>query len=168
MLKEHPFFPPTDFLSMDQFAGDNGLPMGFAYPHDSPTSPEGFLVECPGEVFPVVLLSIQDCPAETQEVDPSNYIDGAEIPMWLLHGLSDPLLPFNQALVVYEATTAEGNEARLTLVPGAGHDVGQVLAGTNATTWVTNRGGQETVTDGRSPTWDDIEHFIHVNLSRGR
>lgn len=142
--------------------------MGFAYPHDSPTSPEGFLVECPGEVFPVVLLSIQDCPAETQEVDPSNYIDGAEIPMWLLHGLSDPLLPFNQALVVYEATTAEGNEARLTLVPGAGHDVGQVLAGTNATTWVTNRGGQETVTDGRSPTWDDIEHFIHVNLSRGR
>ena len=35
-----PFFPPTDFLSMDQFAADNNLPMGFAYPHDSPTSPE--------------------------------------------------------------------------------------------------------------------------------
>lgn len=86
-----------------------------------------------------MLLSIQDCPAETEEVDPSSYIDGAEIPMWLLHGLSDPLLPFNQSLLVYEASTAEGNEARLTLVRGAGHDVGQVLAGSDSTTSTTNR-----------------------------
>lgn len=55
-----PFFPPTDFLSMDAFAAANNLPMGFAYAHDSPTSPEGFLIECPGEIFPVALLSIQD------------------------------------------------------------------------------------------------------------
>ncbi len=32
-----PFFPPTDFLSIDEFAAANSLPMEEgAYPHDSP------------------------------------------------------------------------------------------------------------------------------------
>ncbi len=163
-----PFFPPTDFLSMDVFAAENNLPQGFAYPHDAPTSPEGFLIECPGEIFPVVLLSIQDCPEETEAADPSSYIEGAEIPMWVLHGLADPLLPFNQSELVYDATTAEGNEARYTLVPSAGHSVGDIIDAAAATTWSTNRGGNETVVEGTGPSWDDIEHFLHVNLSRAR
>ena len=163
-----PFFPPTDFLSMDQFAADNNLPMGFAYPHDSPTSPEGFLIECPGEVFPGALLSIQDCPAETEEADPSSYIDGSEIPIWVLHGLADPLLPFNQSQLVYDTTTAEGNEARFTIVPSAGHSVDDIIDAEAATTWSTNRGGHETVVEGTGPNWDDIDQFLHVNLSRAR
>jgi acetyl esterase/lipase len=169
-----PFFPPTDFLSMDAFAEANGLPMGFAYPHDSPTSPEGFLVHCPEEgpnVGPpdfAALVSIQDCPEETEEVDPSSYIEGTEIPIWVLHGLADNLLPYNQSQLVYEATTGEGNEARFTLVPGAGHDEDAIIGAPAATTWATNRGGQETVSEGLAPSWDDIERFIHVNLSRAR
>jgi acetyl esterase/lipase len=163
-----PFFPPTDFLSMDTFAAANNLPMGFAYPHDSPTSPEGFLIECPGEVFPTVLLSIQACPTETEEADPTSYIDGAEIPMWLLHGLADPLLPYNQSQLVYDATTGEGNEARFTLVPTAGHSVNDIIDAEEATTRATNRGGHERVTVGSGPSWDDIERFIHVNLNRAR
>ena len=163
-----PFFPPTDFLSMDQFAADNNLPMGFAYPHDSPTSPEGFLIECPGEVFPVALLSIQDCPAETEAADPSSYIDGSEIPIWVLHGLADPLLPFNQSQLVYDTTTAEGNEARFTIVPSAGHSVDDIIDAEAATTWSSNRGGHETVVEATGPSWDDIDQFLHVNLSRAR
>lgn len=164
-----PFFPPTDFLSMDQFAADNGLPnTSFAYPHDSPTSPEGFLIACPGEVFPTTLLSIQECPEETEEADPSSYIEGAEIPMWVLHGLADILLPYNQSKLVYDTTTAEGNEARFTLVPSAGHDVNTIIDAEAATTWTTNRGGHETVVEGAGPSWDDIEQFLHVNLSRAR
>jgi acetyl esterase/lipase len=169
-----PFFPPTDFLSMDTFAAANNLPMGFAYPHDSPTSPEGFLVHCPGE-GPTegppnfgLLVSIQNCPDETEEVDPTSYIAGSEIPIWVLHGLADPLLPFNQSQLVYEATTGEGNEARFTLVPSAGHSVDDIIEAEEATTWATNRGGHETVTSGSGPSWDEIEHFIHVNLSRAR
>jgi acetyl esterase/lipase len=168
-----PFFPPTDFLSMDEFAAANDLPsQGFL--HDPPTSPEGFLIHCPVEGpsvgFPNfgLLVSIQDCPDETEQADPTSYIDGAEIPMWLLHGLSDPLLPYNQSLLVYEASTAAGNEALFTLVPGAGHSVGDIIEAEEATTWATNRGGNETVTEGTGPSWDEIEHFIHVNLSRGR
>jgi acetyl esterase/lipase len=163
-----PFFPPTDFLSMDDFAAANGLPMGFAYPHDSPTSPEGFLIECPGEVFPITLLSIQDCPDETEAADPSSYIAGAEIPIWVLHGLADPLLPYNQSQLVYTTTTAEGNVARFTLVPTAGHSVNDIIDAAAATTWITNRGGHERVVEGTGPSWDDIEQFIHVNLSRIR
>jgi hypothetical protein len=56
----------------------------------------------------------------------------------VLHGLADPLLPFNQSQLVYTTTTAEGNEAIFTLVPDAGHPV------------------------------NDIAQFLHVNLSRAR
>lgn len=162
------FFPPTDFLSLDEFAEENDLPQGFAYPHDAPTSPEGRLIECPGEVFPEPTLSIQDCPMETEAADPSTYIEGEEIPMWFLHGLADPLLPYNQSQLVYEATTSEGNEALLTLVPDAGHSIDDIIDATAATTWATNRGGHETIIEGTGPSWDDIEHFIHVNLNRAR
>lgn len=165
-----PFFPPTDFLSMDQFAEDNNLPMGFAYPHDAPDSPEGFLIQCPGEPAPAFpppdgLLSIQDCPDETEEADPSSYIAGAEVPIWVLHGLEDPLLPFNQSLLVYETTTAEGNAARYTLVPTAGHSVDDIIDAESATTRITDADGNETVIEGAGPSWDEIEQFIRDNLT---
>ena len=47
--------------------------------------------------------------------------------MCLLHGLADPLVPFNQGQLLYDATTAEGNEARFTLVPSAGHAVEDII-----------------------------------------
>jgi acetyl esterase/lipase len=162
-----PFFPPTDFLSMDEFAAANDLPsQGFL--HDPPTSPEGFLIECPGEVFPVALLSIQACPAETEAADPSTYLEGTEIPVWVLHGLADPLLPYNQSQLVYDTTTAEGNQGIVTLVPDAGHSVTDIIDAEAATTWATNRGGHETIVESAGPSWDDIEQFLHVNLSRAR
>ncbi len=161
-----PFFPPTDFLSMDAFAAANDLPsQGFL--HDPPTSPEGFLVECPGEVFPSVLFSIQDCPEQTEAADPTSYVDGDEVPMWVLHGLSDPLLPYNQSELLYEATTDAGNEARITIVPSAGHSVDDIIEAEAATTR-SSRGGHEKSVTGTGPSWDDIEHFLHVNLARAR
>ena len=169
------FFPPTDFLSIDEFAAANNLPMDEEiYPFDSPTSPVGLLVQCPGEgpsegpPDPGALVGIQECPDETERADPASYIDGAEAPMWLLHGLADPLVPFNQSQLVYDATIAEGNEARFTLVPGAGHEVGDIIEAEEATTWATNRGGHETETVGAGPSWDEIEHFIHTALERAR
>ena len=169
------FFPPTDFLSMDEFAAANSLPMDEEiYPFDSPTSLVGLLVQCPGEgpsegpPDPGALVGIQECPDETERADPASYIDGAEAPMWLLHGLADPLVPFNQSQLVYDATIAEGNEARFTLVPGAGHEVGDIIEAEEATTWATNRGGHETETVGAGPSWDEIEHFIHTTLERAR
>jgi len=166
-------FPPTDFLSMDTFAAANGLPMGNAYPHDGTTSPEGLLIQCPGEPAPVLpaeplfnpgLVSIQDCPGETEAADPRSYIQGNEVPMWVMHGLADPLVPFNQSGLVYLATTAEGNEARLTIVPGGSHSHGSILNAASATTWSTSPGGQESMVQGSGPTLNDIDDFLRLRL----
>ena len=46
--------------------------------------------------------------------------------------------------------------------------VGDIIDAEAATTWHTNRGGHVTVVEGTGPSWDDIEHFLHVNLSRAR
>jgi acetyl esterase/lipase len=164
------FFPPTDFLSIDEFAAANDLPMGGAYPHDLSTSAEGFLIHCPGEgpregpPDADALVSFQECPDETEKADPASYIGSAEVTMWLLHGLADRIVPFNQSQLVYDATTAEGNEAQLTLVPSAGHSVDDIIGAQEATTWVTDRAGHETETIGSGPSWDEIEQFIRVNL----
>lgn len=164
-----PFYPPTDFLSMDRFAAENGLPMAEGvYPHDAPTSPESRLIECPGEVFPSRLVSIQECPSDTEAADPSSYIEGSEIPVWVLHGLSDPLVPYNQSQLVYQATTAAGNPARFTLVPDAGHSFVDIVDAASATTRITYRGGHERVVDGAGPGWDEIEQFVRVNLDGAR
>ena len=154
---------------MDDFAAGHHLPMAAdAYPHDAPRSPESLLINCPGEVFNTRLVSIQDCPAQTEAADPSTYIDGADIPIWLLHGLSDQMVPYNQSQLVYEKTRAAGNAARFTLVPGAGHSVEDVIDAEVATTRITNRRGQETVSEGTGPTWDDIDQFFRQNLNRDR
>jgi len=169
------FFPATDFLSIDEFAVANDLPMDDEiYPFDSPTSLVGILVHCPGEgpregpPEPEALVSIQKCPDETEKADPASYIDGAEVPIWLLHGLADPIVPFNQSQLIYDATAAAGNEARLTLVPSAGHEREGIIEAAEATTWSTNRAGLETETAGVGPSWDDIADFIHATLERAR
>ena len=172
-----PFYPPTDFLSMDTFAAANGLPQGFAYPHDAPTSPEGFLIQCPGEPAPVFprapaanpgLVSMQACPGATKAADPATYIHGNGVPIWILHGGLDPLVPYNQSLNIYQASVVAGNEVRFTFVPSAVHDLRTIIGAAEATTRIHNRGGQERIVEGSGPTWDDIEHFLHVNLSRAR
>ena len=169
------FFPPTDFLSLDEFVAANDLQMDSEiYPADSPTSLVSLLIQCPGEgpsegpPDPSARVSIQECPEETEKADPASYIDGAEVPIWLLHGLADTQVPFNQSQLVYDATVAEGNEARLTLVPGAGHVVQDIIDAEEATTWATDDAGDETETVGSGPSWNDIEDFIRATLEWAR
>jgi len=54
------------------------------------------------------------------------------------------------------------------LVAGAGHSPDEIRRGTDITVRHTNRGGQETVGHEPAPTWENIEHFVHVALSRAR
>jgi acetyl esterase/lipase len=165
------FFPPTDFLSIDTFAAAKNLPMqSDVYPHDGPMSFVGLLIHCPtegrreGPPDTGALVSIQDCPDETKKADPASYIDGAEVPIWLLHGLADSVVPYNQSQLVYDALVAEGNEARLTLVPAAEHSVPDIIEAAQATTWATDRDGKESETVGSGPSWDDLERFIRASL----
>jgi acetyl esterase/lipase len=165
------FFPPTDFLSVDAFVAANNLQMNSdIYPMDAPTSAIGLLIQCPtegpseGTPDMGALVSIQDCPDETEKADPASYIDEGEVPIWLLHGLADSMVPYNQSQLLYDATVAKGNEARLTLVPGANHSVPDIIEAAQATTWTTNRDRQESETDGSGPSWDDLEQFIRASF----
>ena len=165
------FFPPTDFLSVDAFVVANKLSMNpDIYPMDAPTSLVGLLIQCPtegpaeGPPDTGALVSIQDCPDETENADPASYVDKGEVPIWLLHGLADSMVPYNQSQLLYDASVAKGNVARLTLVPGANHSVPDIVDAAQATTWATAGDGQETETEGSGPSWDDLEQFIRASF----
>ena len=188
------FSSPTDFLQMDAWfnaenCGSRPLPppWGFdffpprfdlcsAIQHDRPlnplplpgvipiatASPESLLVGCTG---PGVLLGIQACPDDTQAANPIKYVQGSEVPTLLLHGFVDPLVPHGQSELLYEALAAAGNEVTFISAADAGHSPDQIRASQSVTVFHTNRGGNETIRTG-SASWETIEHFIHVALSR--
>ena len=74
----------------------------------------------------------------------------------------------HRRVLLYEALTAAGHEATFISVPAAGHSVNQIIGADDFTVLRTNRGGQEEVTTEPAPTWENVEHFIHVALSRAR
>jgi acetyl esterase/lipase len=170
-----PFFPPTDFLQMDAWYVQHPTVPSFIR-HDAPlaplpppwnffnASPESLLVRCTDAAGN--LLGIQSCPAETQAANPISYVEGDEVSMLILHGESDPLVPNGQSVLLYEALTGAGNEATFVSVPAAGHSVDQIVGATDFTVFQTNKGGREKVTKKPPPTWENIEHFIQVALSR--
>lgn len=101
------FFGPTNFLRMDDFPS--------AMTHNSPTSPESSVIGGP----------IQD-PANREKVDeynPITYVSAdRDIPPFLImHGDVDPLVPFNQSLILYEALRDAGQDATFYKLTGAGH-----------------------------------------------
>jgi acetyl esterase/lipase len=171
-----PFFPPTDFLRMDSWYVDHPEVPAFIR-HDAPltplappwtfpnASPESLLVRCTSGSF---LLGIQSCPAETKAADPITYIEGEEVPMLVLHGESDPLVPNGQSVLLYEALADAGNEVTFVSVADAGHSVDDIIGAEEFTVFRTYRGGWETVTNRPAPTWENIEDFLHLALRRAR
>jgi acetyl esterase/lipase len=157
-----PFFPPTAFLRMDQQTLEQkatyNLPFLPVIVHDAPFSPESNLVGCP----------IQTCPEATEAANPLTYVNGLEPPMHVFHGTFDPLLPPGQSEVLFEALRDTGGEASFTLVDGAGHSVDDIIDAESFTVRTVNHGGTERVHQRPAPTWDAIEHFLHVSLSRAR
>ena len=151
------FSSPTDFSQMDQWHNDHPEVPDFIE-HDAANSPESFLIGC----------QITTCPDETQAANPITYVDGSETATLLLHGFMDPLVPHGQSELLYAALTAAGNEATFISVDEAGHSPTQIRAGEEFTVYHTNRGGHETTKNMPAPTWETIEQFIHVALSRVR
>jgi acetyl esterase/lipase len=157
-----PFFPPTAFLRMDQQTLEQketyGLPFLPVIVHDAPFSPESNLIGCP----------IQTCPEATEAANPIGYVNGLEPPISVFHGTFDPLLPPGQSEALYEALRAAGSEASFTLVDGAGHSVDDIIGAESFIVRNVNSGGQERVDRMPAPTWDAVERFLHVALSRAR
>ena len=106
------WFGPTNFLLMDQQF--TGIPE--SQTHDAPDSPESLLVGAP----------IQSRPDLVRVMNPITYISSASAPFLIQHGTADPIVPFQQSQILYDALKAVIGEERVTLSPieGAGHGGG--------------------------------------------
>ena len=101
------FFGPTDFSKMDDFPS--------TITHNAPASPESSVIGGP----------IQDSinRDKVNEYNPITYItEENEFPPFLImHGDSDPLVPFNQSLILYETLRAKGHSVSFYKLTGTGH-----------------------------------------------
>lgn len=99
------YFGPTDFLQMD----DHRMPGGML--HNPAGSPESLLVGG----------AIQEKKAEVARANPVTYVTGNATPFLIVHGDSDPLVPFHQSMLLEVALQKAGVPVQLYEVEGAGH-----------------------------------------------
>jgi acetyl esterase/lipase len=100
------WFGPTDFQKMDS--------CGSEMVHDAPESPESSLIGGP----------IQDNGDKCALANPITYVDSADPSFLILHGTKDPLVPYCQSELLFEALQKAGVDSRLVLVPDAKHGPG--------------------------------------------
>ena len=99
------FFGPTDFLQMEKAA----LPGGMQ--HDSPDSPESLVIGGP----------IQQNREKVARANPITYVTRECPPFLILHGDRDPLVPYNQSELLFEALKKAGVDVSFYKVVPAGH-----------------------------------------------
>lgn len=99
------YYGPTDFLQMDAQRLPNGMI------HDTPDSPESELVGGP----------IQKNPEKVARCNPITYVSNDTPPFLIIHGDRDPLVPYQQSVLLVQALQAAGRDVTFYTVPGAGH-----------------------------------------------
>lgn len=99
------YFGPTDFLQMDA----QRLPDGME--HDPPDSPESLLVGGP----------IQKNPDKVAAANPITYVTADAPPFLIVHGNRDPLVPYQQSLLLLDALKAAGCDVTFYTVEDGGH-----------------------------------------------
>lgn len=106
------YFGPTDFLQMDA----QRLPDGMI--HDAPDSPESELIGGP----------IQEHPEKVARANPMTgmparltYLTDEVPPFLIIHGDQDPLVPYQQSVLLFEALQKIETFAIFYTVVGAGH-----------------------------------------------
>lgn len=100
------WFPPTNFLTMDQQA-----PTAALMSYDAPDSPEALLIGG----------SVHEHADAALFASPVSHVSAAAAPMLLVHGLADRLVPYQQSVSLKEALDRSGAHAELDLIPGADH-----------------------------------------------
>jgi acetyl esterase/lipase len=100
------WFGPTDFQKMDS--------CGSSMVHDAPGSPESSLIGG----------SIQNNDDKCALANPITYIDVADPPFLIFHGTADPLVPWCQSELLFEALQKAGAKSQFVLVPRAKHGAG--------------------------------------------
>jgi acetyl esterase/lipase len=100
------FFGPTDFLQMDAHA----LP-GARLKHDPPTSPESRLIGG----------AIQENVEKVGRANPIKSVTKDAPPFLIVHGEQDPLVPWHQSALLYEALKRARSDVTFYKIAGAGH-----------------------------------------------
>lgn len=99
------FFGPTDFLQMDA----HRIPTGQA--HDGPDSPESLLIGG----------SIQENKEKSASANPIAYVTKEAPPFLIVHGDMDPLVPWHQSQLLFDALASTGVPVTFYTVEGGGH-----------------------------------------------
>ncbi|MCC6489744.1 MAG: alpha/beta hydrolase [Candidatus Hydrogenedentes bacterium] len=99
------FFGPTDFLQMDA----HRIPTG--QEHDPPTSPESLLIGG----------SIQENKEKSASANPITYVSKESPPFLIIHGDMDPLVPWHQSQLLFDALAGAGVPVTFYTVGGGGH-----------------------------------------------
>jgi acetyl esterase/lipase len=100
------WFGPTDFLVMDS--------CGSSMVHNAPNSPESSLIGGP----------IQDNKDKCALANPITYIDANDPPFLILHGDEDPLVPYCQSELLFDALQESNAPSQFILVPEGQHGPG--------------------------------------------
>jgi len=100
------WFGPTDFLIMDS--------CGSSLNHNASNSPESSLIGGP----------IQDNKDKCALANPITYVDTNDPPFLILHGDKDPLVPYCQSEILFDALQKVKVPSQLILVPNGQHGPG--------------------------------------------
>lgn len=60
-------------------------------------------------------------PELTREASPAFHVNEKSAPMLIMHGDCDPLVPYNQSILMHDNMVTEGKECDLYILEGAGH-----------------------------------------------
>jgi dipeptidyl aminopeptidase/acylaminoacyl peptidase len=82
------WFPPTDFLKMDEQLGESGLMPPVEFSHSGANSPESLLL---GQ-------KITEIPDLVRIANPETYIRSGLPPFFIQHGKKDDTVPYQQSL----------------------------------------------------------------------
>jgi acetyl esterase/lipase len=99
------YYGPTDFLQMDAQRPPDGML------HDPADSPESQLVGG----------AIQQHPERVARANPITYVGAKTPPFLVVHGDHDPLVPYQQSVILAAALTAAGTALSFYTVVGGGH-----------------------------------------------
>jgi len=107
------WFGPTDFLKMDEYLIERGLPPLPGQEHSAADSPESRLL---GQ-------KITEVPERVRAADPETYITPDAPPFFIQHGTLDPVVPVQMSIhLAAKLEQAIGqDQVRLELLEGAGH-----------------------------------------------
>lgn len=143
-------FGPTDFLQMDA----HRLPDG--QEHDPATSPESTLMG----------FAIQTDPAAVEKADPATYVEEDSPPIFIAHGLADPIVPYNQSEILFAAYENAKATASLTLVPNAVHTDSYLAAADDSAgrTVKQTTGGSTTTGTEPAPTYELLLQFLDTHV----